>query len=226
MSIKIYLFKTHPINISNLALAQFIENAISKSYGTCQYALKENKFFEQTSGDVANSQFTDPIVGFRTIDWTIPDNLNSLLQMGKLAQDKFLVIGSSLDNQLAFLKTYFNTTILTIGINYNKSSYQLLLKNMAEYHVYLLKNKLIAASELDQELLTTNSIDQLVNYYTTAFDQKNLIPQNSLYLGDYNIDIEDFFNKSKMIDHFNNLNMPFTNDSLKYYDTWLSSQST
>jgi hypothetical protein len=225
MSTKIYLFKTHPVNISNLALAQFIENSIGKSYGACRYTLKENKFFEQIAGAVAKSQTKDPITGFRTINWNDPTNLNTLIQMVDLAQDKFLIIGSSLNEQITFLKTQFKPNIVTISVNYKESYYQQLLKNMAEYHVYLLKNNPITASTVDQELLLAHSTNQLINYYMLAFDQNNLIPKSNQYFGDYNIDIEDFFNKSKMTDHFSNLNMPFTIDSVNYYDTWLLGQS-
>ena len=226
MSTKIYLFKTHPINITNLALAQLIENAFGSSYETCSYSLSDNKFFKLTVGNFAQKQTNNPTADFRHIDWSIPVNLSNLNQSVELAvaQNKFLIFGNNSNDQIDFLKTYYTNDIVTIGINYNENMYLTLLDNMAKYHIYLLTNN-SNISQLDQELLKTKSSAELIDYYTNAFNQQNLIPRISVIDCDYTILIDDFFNKSVMAKHYINLGVPFTVASEQYYDIWLAGQS-
>lgn len=226
MSTKIYLFKTHPINITNLALAQLIENAVGSSYETCSYALIDNKFFKLIVGKFAQKQTDNPSVNFRHIDWSIPVNLSNLNQSVELAtaQNKFLIFGSNSTNQIDFLKKYYTNDIVTIGINYNENMYLTLLDNMVKYHIYLLNNN-SHISQLDRELFNTKSSAELIDYYTNAFNQQNLIPRTSVIDCDYTILVDDFLNKSVMAKHYNNLGVPFTIASEQYYDTWLAGQS-
>jgi hypothetical protein len=226
MSTKIYLFKTHPINITNLALAQLIENAVGLSYETCSYSLRDNKFFKLIVGKFAQKQTDNPANDFRHIDWSIPVNLSNLNQSVELAatQNKFLIFGNNSNNQIDFLKTYYTNDIVTIGINYNENMYLTLLDNMVKYHIYLLNNN-SNISQLDRELLNTKSSAELIDYYTNTFNQQNLIPRISVIDCDYTILVDDFFNKSVMAKHYINLGVPFTIASEQYYDTWLAGQS-
>jgi hypothetical protein len=163
---------------------------------------------------------------FRTIDWsTIISSLDSYVQRAQ-QQVKFLIFGTSRDDQIDFLKQHYNSTIITIGINYTDTIYQKLLHNLAEHHVYKLKHNQTPVTDHDKEILNSLNISDAILHYVNSFDQLALIPTSSNIDCDYNISIEDFFDKSKMSKHYNNLSIPFTNTSQEFYDSWLVNQST
>jgi hypothetical protein len=214
MSTKIILFKTHKINLTNLAISQIRENSPDSFYDSCHYNLVQNKFFV-----LQLNNFAKHIGDVRNMDWST----NTEYLDKCLASEKQLLFGSHDDSQINFLKQYYKSDILTIGINYDIDMYQLLLTNVAEYHIYLLATGQITLSEHDEILLETMDSQNLVKYFANEFDSINLIPKSSFINCDYNILVNDFFDKSKMTDHFNNIGFPFTEESQQYYDQWANS---
>jgi hypothetical protein len=104
----------------------------------------------------------------------------------------------------AFLKNHFGQCITTVGINYNKDLYPVLLKNVAEHHVWL------------------NSARETVDYYIQEFGKINLVPECSINNCDYNILVNDFFDVELLSTHFENLGFPFTPSSQEMYNSWHS----
>jgi hypothetical protein len=221
MSTSIYLYKTHQINISNLALAQALENADTKCFDRCHYIF-DDKFLKVVTGDFVNSY---PSIDFRTIDWSTTINSLERYQQRAQQQEKFLIFGSSRDDQINFLKQHFSNTIITIGIDYDDTIYQKLLYNLAEHHLYKLKHNQILVTDHDKEILNSLSDVEAVQHYVDGFDQLALIPQSSNTIADYHISIGDFIDKNKMSTHYNNLNIPFTNKSHEFYNEWSTRQS-
>ena len=227
MSTNLYLFKTHSVNISNLAVAFSILNANErdKSYqSNCTYKILDNTFFDVEYGPlfrIMNNIELD--INFRKINWEyhiqkLEPFLNSATQSKQI-----LIFGSSMSEQLDFFKNQFGPKVCTIGINYDENLYDLLLNYMAKYHYYLLDSGCLEKLEVDTEILQL-PYARIIDYYSEAFDQLNLIPKSSFYNGDYNINIIDFFSKEKMIKHFNNINLPFTDNTLLLYNHWLTNQ--
>lgn len=221
MSTSIYLFKTHQINVSNLALAQALENADTKCFDRCHYIF-DDKFLKVVTGDFVNSY---PSIDFRTINWSTTINSLELYQQRAQQQGKFLIFGTSRDDQLNFLKQHFNDTITTIGINYDDTIYQKLLNNLAEHHLYKLKHNQILVTDHDKQILNSLSDLEAIRHYVNAFDMLALIPESSNTTADYHISIDDFTDKNKMSTHYDNLNIPFTNKSQDFYNEWLVRQS-
>ena len=225
MSIKIFLLKTHKINLTNIVVAQLIKNAGQQCYSPCEYSLSD-KFIDITLGEFAKSQHSVTDQQVRYIDWTAHiDKLEASVALAT-QQNKFLIFGTHDPHQLNFLKNYFGESIFTISVNYQPNSFSLLIKNMSEYHVHLLKLNSLPITEIDQKLLESSTDQQLISHYQFEFSNLKLIPQSSITKADYSIPVDDLFNKSSMSDHFINIGLPFTQKSESYYDSWLSLQST
>lgn len=211
MSTKIILFKTYPVNVTNLVIAQLIENAVDSFYSPCRYILTDNKFFTANPGEFANN-----FSNIRNANW-----LDSLSYINScLAYEKTLIFGNHNNSQISYLKSIYKSDILTIGINYNEDLYPALLTNFAEYHVHLLNTGSIVPNDADKMVLTTLTEKQLVSHYIQLFDSNGSIPRSSNFDCDYNITLNDFVDKSKMEYHFCNLGFPFTEESLNYYNHW------
>lgn len=221
----IYLLKLRTINIYNLPLALLYENDWDHIYDPCRFVVNNQGFLDITTvGDFAKSQTPNPEKDFRYINWseslsTLDYSLNQSIE-----KNKYLVFGSYCTDQLDFLKNHYGKQVLSIGINYQENFYPYILKHKAKHHVHLLSVDQSLATELDKQLFATLSLDDLIAYYSNAFDQQNLIPHSDVTDYDYNINIEDFFNKSLMLQHFSNIGVPFTPQSEKYYDLWLRLQ--
>ena len=223
MPTSIYLFKLRNLNIYNFPIAQLYENLNTKSFERCTFNIDPNGFIKVFSGNFVQSQTTNFEKEFRYLDWQ--KSLSSLEQSLSLASEKnqCLVFGSYLSEQIDFLKNHFGPTVMTIGINYQKNSYQKLLNHKARFHIHLLLTNQLTQSELDKNLLSTLTDDELVNYYASAFDQQMLIPHSEISNCDYNIALDDFFNISSMRQHFSTIGVPFTGSSERFYNQWLSS---
>jgi hypothetical protein len=200
----IFLFKTHPINVTNLAQTLFLENAVDTSHEACQYIIEKNKFITHKKfGSFARSIYLNN-KNWRELDWANAlDILESQLDIAT-KQNKVIIFGSNRDDQIDFLKRHFNHDITTVGINYNQDMYPLLLKNVAEHHVWL------------------NSTVDSTEHYIQEFDKMNLVPRSSIINCDYNILVNDFFNFDLMSKHYENLGFPFTLISQEMYNTWRS----
>ena len=223
MSIKIYLFKTNPVNISNLAVSLFVTSTAGHVVDCCDYFLSD-KFIGSTPGKFYDKCKSYSNNGFRNIDWK---NLTNLLksETASFTTDQFLVFGNHQTDQIKLLKQVFDDEIYTIGITYSKEQYPSLIKNMVEYHVHLLTNKLIVANDIDLIMLTKSSAEQ-IDYYSAEFDKMQLIEPSSTSQCDYNISIEDFYHKDRMLAHYNNLGWPLTTEAEQFYDNWLAAVSS
>lgn len=199
----IFLFKTHPINLTNLAQTLLLFNANDNSYEVCKYSIDKKFIRLDELGNFAKSMRTDQ-ESWRYQDWKLSLDILENKIDAACDQNKTIIFGSHRDDQIYFLKDYFQNKITTIGINYKEDLYDLLLRNVAEYHVYL------------------NSSKESVEFYMDKFDSINLIPKQSTTLCDYEICVNDFFDKSKMITHYKILHYPFTQQSLQNYESWLS----
>ena len=187
-----------------MAQTLFLENAVDTSYDACQYIIEKNKFItHKTFGSFAQSVCA-AAKSWRELDWSeILDKLEIQLDIAS-KQNKNIIFGSHRDDQISFLKNHFEQRITTIGINYNQDMYPLLLRNVAEHHVWL------------------NSTAESAEYYIQEFDKINLVPRSSITNCDYNILVNDFFDAGLMSKHFENLGFPFTSISQEMYDTWHS----
>jgi len=221
MSIKIYFLKTHKINLTNLLVGQLLQNAGESCYGACEYYL-DGKFIETILGDFAKSQIQSTGMDFRNIRWN--EHLISLDTSVNLAknENKVLIFGNHDPDQLLFLKSCYGTCIKTISVDYTETSYDLLLENLAEYHLHLLKKQTLLPNEQDLELISTLSDEQLVQHYKSIFDSNKYIPHSCITDSDYSVFVEDFFNPQLMSNHFNNIGLPFNDQSRNFYDSWLS----
>ena len=221
MSIKIYLLKTHKINLTNIVAAQLIENAGDSCYGPCLYSL-DGKFINTVPGEFAKFQIQSTGKDGRYIHWaSYMDSLNTSVDQAA-NENKFLIFGSHDAEQLSFLKSYYDKDIMTIAVNYYDSNYELLMQNLVEYHLHLLKTQVLAPSAHDNELLSTLSNYQLLSHYKSEFDTHSLIPHTSVTAADYTINVDDLFSPNHMSIHFNNIGLPFTDTSRVFYDSWLS----
>lgn len=225
MSTLIYLFKTHQINISNLAQAQALENADIQCLDRCHYYLEDNKFFKISLGNFVTSYLKSPSDDFRNIDWSgLLPNLDLYVDRAR-HQGKFLISGTARDDQISVLKQHYGPDIVTIDIGYTDAVYQNLLFNLAELHVYRLTHNQSPKTDVDKEIFDHLSPQQAIFHYISEFDHQQLIPQSSASDCDYQILIDDFTNKSAMAAHFSYIGLPFTASSESFYDYWLANQT-
>jgi hypothetical protein len=220
MSPLIYLIKTYPINFTNIFIGTLIKNAGTKVYNPCQYNLVNTQFIEVTIGDLANSLSLNPKSEFRNVQWNNSIDLLDQHLSNASSAGQILIFGSNHNQQLELLKSHYKDQCFTIGLTYNESVYQLLLKNMSQYHVYMLTHNKLTPTQLDLECLDQLSQSQLEDYYIRAFDQLSLIPHSSSTDCDYNLPVTDLFSLEKLKTHYNNIGMPFTDESLRFYQSW------
>ena len=199
----IFLFKTHPINLTNLAQTLLLFNAKDNSYEACSYSIDTKFIRHDELGQFAKSMRTD-YESWRYQDWKLSLDILENKIDAAIDKNKTIIFGSHRNDQIYFLKDYFQNKITTIGINYKEDLYDLLLRNVAEYHVYL------------------NSSLESVNFYIDKFHSINFIPKQSITSCDYEIMINDFFNQDKMTEHYKVLGYPFTEQSIQIYKSWLA----
>ena len=223
MNFQLYLIKTHRINLTNLFIGMLNLNEKNRAYETCYYELVDDKFFKQCPGGMAKGLVRDPFADFRNFPWSNNiEKLNTLLSISSL-QNKILTFGNHKAEELIAIKNHCNDKAITIGINYTEDIYPLLLTNVAEYHIWLLKHNRINKNEQDQYNLDHLTYKEQVDYYTHAFNEINLIPRSNIEYLDYNINVEDFFSESKLYNHFANIGINLNNETKQYYRTWQSS---
>jgi len=218
---KIYLFKTHPINKSNLIQALLLQGNIGLFMDACSYTFT-NELFHCHIGQFVNSCVSlVKNADFRDINWkTILPHLEKYYKAACL-EHKSLVLGANSNQQIAFLKSYFKDNLVTIGINYTNNSYHANLQNIAYHHIYRLHHHQITASEYDNVILSTLSKKEQLNHYTTEFDKLSLIPTSSLCDCDVNIDMNEFNNATTITNLFSDLCLSY---DTKLYKRWTLTQ--
>jgi hypothetical protein len=81
---------------------------------------------------------------------------------------------------------------------------------------------IIEITEHDQQLRTGGL--NLVEYYTQAFDQAQLVPMSINPVGEYDIPINDFFNADKFFNHMACVDSPCTQQAIDFYKKWRGCQ--
>lgn len=219
MSTPLYVFKAHRISVANLVQFHIVNYQPEKFYKNCTYS-NQGKLLFSVDGEAVKeiAQITND-TPIRYTDWNSHiDLLSSYVDQAK-QHNQIMMFANHDINQVQLLKNHFDDSMTMVCINYRENLYQYLLKNMAQYHVYLLQNNLLIPSDTDREIL--NNIDSAIEYYQESFDQHNLIPKSSIHQGDYNIWIDDFFDINLMETHFNNLGFPLDNHRPGLYHSWL-----
>lgn len=217
MQPKIYLFRTHLVNLTNLFVGMVCHNEQNRAYKPCYYTLVNNKFFDVIVGDFAQSCQIATQTSFRNIEWT---QHISILEEQVLGTNQTLIFGSHSDEQIDYIKNYFGTDVYTVGINLSHDLDKELYQNLAEYHVYLLDNNKVEATPLDLEKSSLPH-GQRVSYYNDSFNTVEMIDFPEPVVRDYNIDVADFFNRSATLTHLENIGLDIEESTIDYYNQWL-----
>lgn len=218
----IYLFRTHRINFTNLFLGMLYSDAETIAYGPCTYTVSPDGFFDIVEGSFAKQMCQVPSKQFRDIDWST--NIDQLLNVYHNT-DKHLIFGSHHVSQIDYLKKKFDRDCVTVALNYTNSDYEFLLRNLAENHVRLLLAGKLQPTVHDTRLMQTSTDQDLVRYYQREFDQLELIPRSVSDNLDYTIDIMDFFNEQKILQHVTNLGFSLSDTVQRYYNYWIKHQA-
>lgn len=221
MQSKIYLFRTHKINLANLFLSMVYHNNKNLAFKPCYYNITGGKFFTVDIGEFAEECQRLTQTSFRNINWAEHvDILNPFLEQAQQSNQS-LVFGCHSDEQIDFLKQKFGNDVYTIGVDYDQDLYPTLLKNAAEYHVYLLDNNQLEFNDADRQLLSLPYRDR-VDAYMNSFDQINLFPHSSSAIRDYNVNVADFTDPELMMSHVQNVFGTIDKTTADYYQQWLS----
>lgn len=223
MKKNLFVFKTFPINFTNLFLGAVLYG-YKNILGSCQYIIHPGGFFTCEHGDTVKKFSSDPGPNSRNLDWSekivvLDDLLN---QASK--QQKVLCFGSHHDTQITYLKNRYQDSCTTVGLSYGPALYQFLLNEMAKYHVFLLKNDLMIPNQSDKEKLISHTYDQLIEWYSNEFDRLNLILPEKQCEFDYDIPIDDFFSLPLLKKHYTELGFDGIRAFKEYYSKWLSSR--
>jgi hypothetical protein len=220
MTPPIYLLKLRQINAFNLPIALLFQSADTLAFEPCTFSINDLGFINITIGNFVKPHCDNPTQEFRFIDWS--QNLESLTQSlnQATAQNQNLIIGTYRSDQMKFLKNHYGDQVLTIGIDHTESSYNSLLQVLAKQHVYYLESGMLPITDVDQQILTNITINK-IDYYANAFDQQQIIPKSDVGNYEYSILFEDFYNQKTMAHHLTQLNLPFNNKSLEFYNQWL-----
>lgn len=221
MSVNLYVVKLKPINIFNLPLALLHEALGDQVYESCKCSVDDQGNIQIDIGKFALAQSTDPINKFRTIDWN--KSLTKLTTSVDLAraQNKVVVFGTYRQDQIDFLKQHFGNSIVTIGVEYHENMYAGLLTMFAKKHVELLITGQVAMTEVDSAVLNNNSNEDVIAYYSNAFDNQNLIPRAELDSCDLVIPLDDYYNIVNMQQHIQRLGILLSAPAVKFYNQWL-----
>jgi hypothetical protein len=221
MSNNIYLFKTHRINLLEIAGVQMIKNAPDQFFPICQYELTDKFLTISHPGKMvrdtmpSNSDYTF----FRKIDWSNSNYLeNCLLEADQ--QGRHVMFGTHRDDQIEYISSRYPGKVKTLAVTYTTEHYDLLINSLVEYHIHLLTNKKIILSELDQQNLQNLSARRLFLYYKKSFTENKLIPEESQTKADYTIDISQLFDEKLFSSWLTSVGFPFSDTGLNFYRQW------
>ena len=220
MSTPLYVFTAHQVNIANLVQYHIVNYTPEKFYKNCTY-YNDGKFLFSDAGDaVKEIALVTDNTPIRRTDWSPHIELLTEYIEQATKHNQYMLFANHNLEQITLLKQHFGSAMKVVCINYDQNLYPYLLKNMAQYHVYLLTHNKIHTTETDS--LVLKNLSTAVEYYSEAFDQMNMIPKSSISTGDYNIYIDDFFNHKLMTEHFDNLGFPVDNARPGLYHSWLN----
>ena len=215
---KIYVVRTHGINVTNLFISMMVLNEHDRAYKICDYELsRDGKFFILTPGEMVNHYEETLQTEFRNIDWS--ENIDLLAESVEDSGDRLVIFGNHNVDSIRAIKKRFGDDVMTIGINYSNQDYYYLLRNMAEYHVWCLRNGLLTPTEHDD---LTISDTELTDHYTREFERMGLIPRNSEESFDYDINFRDFMDRGRMTEHLKAIGLEPNAATLDHYDHWRS----
>ena len=131
------------------------------------------------------------------------------------------MFGTHRDDQIKYISSRYPDKVKTLAVNYTKDYYDMLLNNVVEYHIHLLSNKKITASELDSKNLQELSARELFLYYKNSFKESGLIPEESQTDADYVIEVNQLYDQQLFSNWLTKLGFPFTDTGLNFYHRWL-----
>ena len=213
----LYIFKSTPFNITNLPQWSLYLSR-DDLYQPCKPVLT-NTQLDLEIGGFARQFSPNPQLLFRDMDWTdqIP-RLDTLVS----SMTQSVAFGVNSVEQLNILKNYFKERAITISCSYDQNHYTEILSWYVRRHIRLQDLGIIEITEHDQQLRTGGL--NLVEYYTQAFDQAQLVPMSINPVGEYDIPINDFFNADKFFNHMACVDSPCTQQAIDFYKKWRGCQ--
>jgi hypothetical protein len=226
MSINLFLVRTHKIGITNILTALVTKTLGDQVYHPCSYSLT-GKFINTYEGEFT---VNFPYPSIRNIIWdsnTSASLVNYLEQSLNQAinQNKIVTLGCHDDNSILHLLKKYHPHVTSAGLYYNIAAYDLLLKDTAEYHLYMLSKNIIEPSEHDKSILANYTYNESINHYINVFNDQNLFPKQSHPICNFNLSYTDLFDKKRVENLFNDIGFPLTEESSSFYDSWLSQYS-
>ena len=213
----LYIFKSTPFNITNLPQWSLYLSR-DDLYQPCEPILT-NTQLDLKIGGFAQQFSPDPRMMFRDIDW-----VEQLPKLDKLISsiDQSVAFGVNSVEQMSVLKNHFKKQAITISCSYNQDQYPQMLSWYVHRHIRLQNLGIIEITAHDQHLRTSGV--NLVEYYTRAFDQAQLISLTMQPVGDYDIPIKDFFDSNKFFTHMSCVGALPTQQAIDFYNKWRSYQ--
>lgn len=200
-----------------------IKNAPHNFFPICDYELTDKFLTISQPGKMVQDTLPtgNDYTFFRKINWA--NNAEYLEQCIEQAerQSQCLMFGTHRDDQIQYITSRFPNKVITLSVNYTKQYYDILINNVVEYHIHLLINKKIPASELDIKNLQELTTEQLFLYYKTSFIDSKIIPEESQTTADYTIDAGQLFEEQTFSNWLTNLGFGFTDQGLNFYRRWL-----
>lgn len=227
MNYKVYVFKTvKGLNILNLPLYSFYLST-AELYDPCipqdfeqhgKFTVEFAKLTTVVAPDVPADSIGDAVrdtAGVQLI--TIFDDIL------KHNPGKSIAIGLNDRAQVECLKNHYGDSMFTLGSAYNDNeSYNLVLENFTQSHLYRQKIGLLPITDHDRTIHSNYKDKSLVPVYKQIFNDLNLVPRAIEQVGDYIIPIRDFFNQDNFFQHIENAGLPLTDPAKIYYTKWKS----
>jgi len=166
-------------------------------------------FFTKDEDYVVKFSDNDP-VNFREVDWS--NKIHDLKHFLKKV-NKNIIIGSYKPEQLKIIKE--NIPTVSIGINYTQQQFKLVVSDVIKIDA-ITKNKKLAN-------LSKKEIDDYAEqeYIKNKVFFNRIIPDSFYVKADYNINIEDFYNKHNFIKFIEKIDGKRNKKQIDFYNKWL-----
>lgn len=215
---KLFLIRAYQINVMNLipALAFRIGGSdvhIPTLWNTQRgffYMPSEDQTCDIVTAMVNLNKVKLPELELRNAFRYIPWSENREVLTALTSKDKFQILSTSVDSEVTFIKDFLKDDVVTIGVHYDEDDRDELVRNVAKSHIY---SMIMGWITPDSEILTEAE-------YVKRFP--HLVTESTQASYDYDINFKDFTSKSLMMEHFNNIGLPFTQESEQFYDSWLA----
>lgn len=215
---KLFLIRAYQINVLNLVPALAFRIGGNNVHIPTTWNTQRGFFYmpseDQTCDTVTSMVDLDKVElpnlelrnAFRYIPWS--KNKSVLTEL--TSKDKFQILSTSVDSEVAFVKDFLKDDVVTVGVHYDKDDHDELVRNIARSHIYSMVMGWITPEDTicDEE------------EYIKRFP--HLVKESTQASYDYDINFKDFTNKPLMMEHFKNIGLPFTEESEQFYDSWLA----